>query len=124
MKITKNFWYEDFACKDGTLYPMDWVFDRLQLLCESLEVVRAITGLPLIITSGYRTAEYNRKIGGKPKSKHVEGLAADFRLVGITPKKLFPILDRFQRSGILPKGGLHAYATFIHLDVGDKIRRW
>lgn len=125
MKLTEHFKLEDFSCRDGTPYPWPWIEERLRPLCNALEIVRTITGRPMIITSGYRTEGYNRKVGGATKSRHKEGLAADFKLEGITPRKLFPILDRFQRTGILPKGGLHAYATFTHIDIaGDKIRRW
>ena len=125
MRISKHFWSDEFKCRDGSSYPANWWHIKLRPLCDALEILRAITGDTMTITSGYRTKEYNKKCGGKPKSQHLVGMAADFKLKGITPRKLFPILDRFQKMGVLPKGGLHAYTTFCHIDIeGTRLRRW
>ncbi len=45
-----------------------------------LEYFRRWYGRPVNITSGFRTAAYNRKIGGVSNSLHLKGLAIDFRL--------------------------------------------
>ena len=37
---------------------------------------------PIIITSGYRSAELNRKVGGVATSNHLTGCAADIRVAG------------------------------------------
>jgi len=124
MKISKHFNSKEFDCKDGTKYPGNWLYTKLKPLCDALEIVRAITGQTMTITSGYRSPEYNKKVKGARYSQHMYGNAADFKLKGITPRKLYPILDRFQRTGVLPEGGLHAYATFVHLDIRGKIARW
>ena len=38
---------------------------------------------PIIISSGYRSAELNRKVGGSPTSNHLTGCAVDIRVAGI-----------------------------------------
>ena len=38
---------------------------------------------PIIITSGYRSAEVNKAVGGSPTSNHLTGCAVDIRCVGI-----------------------------------------
>ena len=38
---------------------------------------------PIIITSGYRSVELNRKVGGSPTSNHLTGCAVDIRVAGI-----------------------------------------
>ena len=38
---------------------------------------------PIIITSGYRSAEVNKAVGGSPTSNHLTGCAVDIRCAGI-----------------------------------------
>ena len=40
-------------------------------------------GVPIIINSGYRSPQLNRKIGGAPNSNHLTGCAADIRTSGM-----------------------------------------
>lgn len=52
---------------------------NLQALALRLEQVRALLGnAPILISSGYRSRDVNRKVGGSPTSWHMAGLAADF----------------------------------------------
>lgn len=46
-------------------------------LWEILDRAREIAGVPFIITSGLRTQEENRRVGGKANSSHLRGLAVD-----------------------------------------------
>jgi hypothetical protein len=48
-------------------------------LLEALVRARVILGMPIEITSGYRTAEYNRELGGRADSLHLIGAAVDLR---------------------------------------------
>ena len=38
---------------------------------------------PIIINSGYRSSELNKKVGGSPTSNHLTGCAVDIRVYGI-----------------------------------------
>ena len=38
---------------------------------------------PIIISSGYRSPQLNRKVGGSPTSNHLTGCAVDIRVAGI-----------------------------------------
>lgn len=78
---------------------------------RKLDRMRMMVGAPLKVNSGYRTLERNRLAGGKPKSAHRHGEAADIQCA--TSKKRFLILEaaiklKFRRIGIAK--------TFIHLD--------
>lgn len=55
------------------------VIANLQKLCENvLQPLRNHLGCPVIVTSGFRCAELNKKLGGRPNSQHLMGRAADF----------------------------------------------
>ena len=38
---------------------------------------------PIVINSGYRSPELNKKVGGSPTSNHLTGCAVDIRCVGV-----------------------------------------
>ena len=56
---------------------------NLKRLCGWLEVLRKRAAEPIIINSGYRSPQLNRKIGGAPTSNHLTGSAADIRVAGM-----------------------------------------
>ena len=137
--VTQHFAIEEFACRDGTPYPVGnvddedpagrtWLQSRLLPLCEVLEAVRAAVGGPVVVDSGYRTLAYDQRIYAadrgrgnvaKPQgSQHPKGRAADVRVPGMTPEMLYRIVMSEYGAGRLPRlGGLGLYPTFVHLDV-------
>jgi hypothetical protein len=57
--------------------PTDAIVDNLVSLAHGLEMVRALVGVPLYISSGYRSPQVNRAVGGQLNSQHCTGQAAD-----------------------------------------------
>lgn len=55
------------------------IIDNINYTMERLDEIREKYGKPIIITSGYRCQELNKKVGGKPNSFHLKGLAADLK---------------------------------------------
>ena len=53
---------------------------NMKRLCGWLEVLRSRAGAPIIINSGYRSPQLNKKIGGVPTSNHLTGCAVDIRV--------------------------------------------
>jgi len=58
--------------------PPPELMPRLVLLAEMLERIRSTLGVPITVTSGYRSPPVNRAVGGVTSSDHTQGHAADF----------------------------------------------
>lgn len=114
IKVSTNFKLYEFECKDGN----HEVKVHLELI-EKLQKLRDLVGKPIKINSGYRTKEYNAKIGGSPKSQHVEGTAVDLALpTGISVDKF---ADYAEKVGFR---GIGKYPWGIHVDVRETAARW
>lgn len=57
--------------------PNDAVISNLTVLCHGLEMIRALVGLPILVSSGYRSPVVNKLVGGSDTSQHMTGSAAD-----------------------------------------------
>jgi uncharacterized protein YcbK (DUF882 family) len=78
-------------------------------LLDVLESIRSgLRGRPLPIVSGYRSAAYNRRIGGAPRSQHIYGRAADI------PGGLATVEDA-RRAGAVGIG--YCGRWVVHVDV-------
>ena len=53
---------------------------NMKRLCGWLEALRERAGTPIIINSGYRSPQLNKKIGGVANSNHTTGCASDIRV--------------------------------------------
>jgi hypothetical protein len=62
---------------------------NLKRVCGWLEVLRKRYGGPIIINSGYRSPQLNRKIGGVATSNHLTGCAVDIRVTGMEQAKQY-----------------------------------
>lgn len=116
VQIAKYFKVKEFACKDGS--PVVFIDDYLY---NTLDILRRKIKKPIIITSGYRTPEWNRKCGGAKYSYHMRGMAADIRVEGMSAKQLANELD-----AIIPEEcGIIVYNNWVHFDVrtGKKYRK-
>lgn len=106
-KIGQHFKVREFACKDGS----QAVFIDSYLV-SILDILRNKVEKPVIITSGYRTPEWNKKCGGAKYSYHMRGMAADIRINGMTAKEIAKELNK-----IIPyECGIIVYDTWVHID--------
>lgn len=94
------------------------VFENLSAVANRLQAFRdtVFQGSKIIITSAWRSDLYNKKIAGKPMSKHISGQAIDFFVDGYAPSRVQTLLKSFS-------GGLGSYKNFTHIDISTK-RRW
>ena len=84
MKLSEHFTLGELT-KSGShpeVYniPSHEAIANLTNLSKWLEVLRERAGTPIIINSGYRSPQLNRKIGGVPNSNHLTGCAVDIRV--------------------------------------------
>lgn len=103
--------------------PSRQIIEELKRTATLMEQVRTILNCPIIITSGYRCSALNKLIGSKPTSKHVQGLACDFKASGYgDPLK---ICQAIERSGIVFGKLILEYYTpdgdgWVHIQVGTE----
>ena len=122
MKLTTNFSLSEFNKRNYNV-PTD-VLRNLIELAKNLQVLRDEVKKPIKITSGYRPAELNAKVGGATKSRHITGEAADFKIEGYTPKQVAAIIEKLIAAGKMKQGGLGTYSTWVHYDVRGTAARW
>lgn len=111
--------------------------ENLRALCQhTLEPLREALGLPIVITSGYRTKALNEiLVHAARKSQHMEGRAADFYVSGHTDStdntdisglSARELLIKAFRTIILNEGidfdQLILYPSFIHVSYVSRDR--
>ena len=94
-------------------------------LCELvkclLQPLRIAYNKPIVVTSGYRSPEVNRLVGGVRSSQHVKGEAADCYVPDI-----YFLLDTLKKSDLpFDQAILYRKKHFLHLSyrVNGKQRR-
>lgn len=128
-RLSTHFTVEEFDCHDGTKV-MKRDYNGLSFLCKAfLEPLRAKYGR-VTINSGFRTAAYNRRIGGASKSFHVYTIhdgndhAADIRCARGTPREWHATLNYLRKTKRGGRGGLGLYDNFVHVDCRDYKADW
>jgi uncharacterized protein YcbK (DUF882 family) len=123
-KLSKYFDWSEFQSNDGAAMP-DHVKANIKKLVPQLEKIRAASGnRPMRINSGYRSPAQNTAVGGVKNSYHMQGMAADFTIQGMTPKQVQQLVGSLIDSGQITQGGLGSYGTFTHYDIRGTKSRW
>jgi zinc D-Ala-D-Ala carboxypeptidase len=100
---------EEFACKHCGVSVMNTEFLNL------VDELRHRYGKPLVVNSGYRCPEHNKKVSTTgADGPHTTGKAADFSVRGADAYRLMKIAYElgFTGIGVSQKGA----TRFIHLD--------
>jgi uncharacterized protein YcbK (DUF882 family) len=122
-KLTNNFTLQEFNSKCGRDIPNN-VLPNIIQLAKNLQVLRDAVGKSISITSGYRSPQHNKKIGGAKDSQHVKGMAADIKVTGMTPKEVALIIEGLIESGKMKQGGIGIYTSWVHYDIRGTKARW
>ena len=116
-KLSSNFKVKEFACKDGSDAVL--VAPRLVMVLQS---IRDHFGKAVNINSGYRTPQYNTKVGGVDQSQHCYGTAADITVKGVEVE----IVAAYARKIMPDWGGVGVYKSqgFTHIDAREDRSDW
>lgn len=116
-KLSTHFKVKEFACKDGSDAVL--VAPRLVMVLQS---IRSHFGAAVTINSGYRTPQYNTKVGGVAHSQHCYGTAADITVKGQKPA----VVAAYARELMPDWGGVGVYSQkgFTHIDIREARADW
>ena len=115
MKLSAHFCSSEFSCRCGCGFQL--VDPELIAV---LERIRLHAGNPISINSGCRCSAHNKKVGGKDKSLHLSGKAADIVIKNMSPREVFSLLNQLYPENY----GIGSYKTFTHIDVRAEPARW
>ena len=118
--LSKNFKVSEFACKGNGCCSTVLIDEKL---VTYLQKIRDHFGKTVTITSAYRCATHNSRVGGASGSRHTKGHAADIVVVGVTPAEVAKYAESIGILGI----GLYETAKdghFVHIDTRDYKSFW
>lgn len=132
-KLSEHFAVREFRSYDdvkGKLYSSEVLIDE-QLVTKLEELFKRLKCSKIIITSGYRTLEHEKTLGGSGKGQHVQGRAADIICYDIC-NKVIPaqiVCCVAQDVGFAGIANISANYRAVHVDVrtegrylGDEIK--
>lgn len=121
-RLTPNFTVYEFRCRDGSDTVM--IDESLVVL---LQCIREHFGKAITITSGYRTASHNTRVGGSKSSQHLLGRAADIQVQDTDPLAVAAYAESLMPGW----GGVGRYPVkagrakgWVHVDTRPNKSRW
>lgn len=128
MQLSEHFTLAEFTTsKTATRQGLDNTPDakarlRLAYLCQNiLQPIRRRLNLPIEVTSGYRSPELNKAVGGAKNSQHMTGDAADIICNHTTMRHLWQTIELMVREGeiyvgqLIWEGGDASAPSWIHI---------
>ena len=116
MKLSQNFTLAELSVTETGLknVPTTEALSNLATLTNTiLQPLRDKLGKPVNVTSGYRSQEVNKRVGGEALSAHLTGRAADIYVAGMTPYQLAKFI---QDSG-LPYDKVIQEPSWVHVQI-------
>ena len=101
-------------------YPNSTISDAFTTLknwLNVLEPLRVIIGKPIIVSSGYRCPRVNKAAKGSKTSQHMQGMAADIKVKGMTPEQVF---QKIITSGLVFDQCIQEFNSWVHVSYNSK----
>lgn len=127
MNLSPNFTLEELTLSqsasrlslDNT--PPPTVLAKLANTAKQLELVRTLLVQPINISSGYRSPEVNKSVGGAAKSQHLSGEAVDFTAPKFgTPRQ---IVEKIKSSNIQFSQLILEFDRWVHISFDSTNKR-
>jgi zinc D-Ala-D-Ala carboxypeptidase len=95
--------------------PPSEAIDELRRLCALvLQPLRDVVGGPVVVSSGYRSPELNRAVGGAKASCHMAGRAADIVVPGMSVSEVCSEIARLR----LPwRQCIDEFGQWVHVSI-------
>ena len=126
MKLSPNFSLEEMTVSETAArkginnVPDEATIINLKQLCKYvLEPLRTLIGVPLLVTSGYRSIALNKAIGGAKNSQHCLGMAADVHCNKYNVEKLYQLI---KKSDIPFDQLIWEFGQWVHISYAYKTR--
>ena len=114
--------YSKVAIKNNisNMPDIDSLDNILELIINVLQPIRVAINKPMIITSGFRSKELNKIIGGNSNSQHLTGSAVDFIVKEVEPENL---VNFIVKMGIEFDQLINEYDSWVHISYNKKRNR-
>ena len=111
--LTEHFTFADYGKKQTGTIPID---AAALLHAQLLEEFRQWLGRPMNVHAWYRTAAYNKKVGGVSTSSHLKGTATDWSTnIEISKEKFIKYADKWKEicaaHGVVGEAGLYTWGV-------------
>ncbi|MEA5449295.1 D-Ala-D-Ala carboxypeptidase family metallohydrolase [Leptolyngbya sp. CCNP1308] len=116
-----NFTWSEATRGGARMPPNQATVDAMVRIAALAQQARDRIGRPFLITSWYRPAEINRRVGGASRSRHIVGDAIDFYCLGLTGNQVYWALDPWWPGGL---GRYSQFPALVHLDARGSKARW
>lgn len=126
MQLSPHFWLDEFVVSETADLrsidnsPTSLHLQHLRILAMAMEQVRALFNTVVHVTSGYRSKELNRAVGGVVTSAHALGWACDFHVAGLSD---FNVARAISRSTLVWDQLIWEPGRCVHFSVDPRARR-
>lgn len=101
--------------------PPENVLENMIIAADRLEKVRALFGgVPISVSSWYRSPQLNKAVGGAKNSSHMTGFAIDLNVTGVS---VAAAVLKIKTSGIKFDQLINEYGRWVHISFAPALRQ-